>query len=87
MFSLFPRDAAQLADPMEALASAGRMLLGGLILSVFGIVFFAGYGHMLAEAAVTGRTSHTSFFPGIKNSLSVFCWPGSCLLLSISGFR
>ncbi|MCX7709243.1 MAG: hypothetical protein N2484_05275 [Clostridia bacterium] len=53
-------------DPAAAFSVLGKILLGALIMGVIGIVFFAGYGKMAADAVTLGETSTAAFGEGVK---------------------
>ncbi|MGI6776973.1 MAG: hypothetical protein ACOX7R_02775 [Acetivibrionales bacterium] len=53
-------------NPLDILLMFCKIGLGYLLLCAVGLLFFAGYGHMLSEAVVHGKSSLHGFLPGIK---------------------
>lgn len=53
-------------DIVDLLLAAAGIMLSAFFVGIIGLVFLSGFGHMLAEAVTTGKTSLRSFFPGIK---------------------
>lgn len=46
-----------------------KMLISVLIMGVLGLIFYAGFGYMMAEAVSKDKTSINSFLPGLKKYL------------------
>lgn len=73
LYLLYPHDLSGLTntdmtsfDFMAILIVMVKMLTACILLAAIGVVFMSGYGGMLAEAVVTGKTSSSSFLPGIR---------------------
>lgn len=72
IFLLYPTDFVSFTelgysfDPREYLIMMAKMLIAIGLLSVLSLLFMSGYGYMVAEATVTGKTSSSSFGRGIK---------------------
>ncbi len=68
-FFLMPHRMDQ-TDTLALLITTAALMLFSLISGVTGLVFFSGYGHMLAEAVTKGTTSLRSFPAGIARFFS-----------------
>lgn len=72
VFLLYPTDFGSFTeleysfDMREYLIMMAKMLIAIGLLSVLSLLFMSGYGYMVAEATVTGKTSSASFGKGIK---------------------
>lgn len=66
VFFIYPKNLAANTDPVAAMGAVGKMLLVSLLMGVLGLVFFAGYGKMMADAVVGGKTFIAAFTEGIK---------------------
>jgi hypothetical protein len=53
---------------VDMLSAALKLLMYGLILCIFGILFISGFGSLFAEAVAETKTSLKSFFIGIKKN-------------------
>jgi hypothetical protein len=53
---------------IDMMISGMKLLLFGLIVCIFGIIYVSGFGNMMSEAVIEGKTSIKSFFTGIKRS-------------------
>lgn len=79
-------------DLNEVVTFLLKMAVIYLFMAVFALIFFSGFGQMLAESAVTGTTSASSFIPGLKkyfvrvllSALLLFAfYIGFCIVLGI----
>jgi hypothetical protein len=71
LFFLYPRDMGRYLNVesfnlYSYMVMMVKMLYAIFLLSVLGFVFIVGYGSMVAEAVMMGRTSAKSFFTGLK---------------------
>lgn len=76
MVAFYPSDFST-TDPIEVLARTGILLGLTFVLLVVGLVFFAGFGKMLAEAVEFGTTSFENFLPALKKYI------GKLILLAL----
>lgn len=66
MFTLYPNNIGMETDPMVAMGAALKMMGVSLLMGILGMVFFAGYGKMVADAVVGVQTSAAAFSEGLK---------------------
>jgi hypothetical protein len=73
VFALYPRDMSQFYNTnptnFDFIAygiTMMKLLTALALISILGLLFFAGYGNMITEAVVQGKTSINSFLPGLK---------------------
>lgn len=73
VFMLYPKDMTQFmnVDPNNFDFAAyfimmTKLFIALILMGVLGILFLSGFGSMISEAVVKGKTSANSFLPGLK---------------------
>ena len=69
LFSPTNFSSSQMSDPRQVQSFLLQMLIYYVslgIIGLIGLIFLSGFGHMITEAVQLGKTSITSFIPGIK---------------------
>ena len=73
IFTLYPKDINQFTNPDVTkfdfagyLVMMGKMLIAALLMYALGLLFYSGFGNMITEAVINGKTSANSFLPGVK---------------------
>jgi hypothetical protein len=74
LFALYPKNFSQFTNPdvttfdfAAYLSMMGKMFICALLMYVLGLLFYSGFGNMMTEAVMDGKTSANSFLPGIRN--------------------
>lgn len=73
MYGLYPHDYNQMSqtyvtsfDFAEYMITMLKMMLAALLMSVVSLLFYSGFGFMMNEAVITGKTNISSMPTGIK---------------------
>lgn len=73
VFMLYPKDMSQFSNTDPATFDFAifrnimlKMLLASLLMGIAGLSFFSGFGSMISEAVLNGKTFAASFLPGLK---------------------
>ena len=66
MYIVLPNGVVQSNKPQIMMAQIGKLYLFLGVIGLIGMLFISGAGAMLSEAVINGKTSISSFLPGVK---------------------